>query len=159
MQSSYFVWGAGLFVGVAAEEVHTIYFNNQFPTLIKGNSVLSTGGNYTVDGPLWSAIAYLQGNESDTACGFNGEGCTLIETSLANPTAESPGSGSSTDISLITPHNFVVPVAFRYFNGCDGEGAECCLQDSCPMAFRSPNDTWVQVSCQEKDVSLEVGLS
>lgn len=35
-------------------------------------------------------------------CGFNGEGCTLIETTLINPT--SPGSGSSTDISLIPPY-------------------------------------------------------
>ncbi|KAJ7502032.1 hypothetical protein B0H11DRAFT_1611441, partial [Mycena galericulata] len=74
------------------------------PTLIKGNSVLSTGGGRVINGPLWSAIAYLQsGNESAPACGFNGEGCTFIETSLASPTAESPGFGSSTDISLIPP--------------------------------------------------------
>lgn len=33
---------------------------------------------------------------------FNGEGCTLIETTLTNPT--SAGSGSSTDISLIPPY-------------------------------------------------------
>jgi hypothetical protein len=83
MHSSYLLWGTGLLVGIAAQEVHTIYFNNQFvllltfngptpienkhrdaspelyvirgiminnidseiqPTLIKENSVLSTGG-------------------------------------------------------------------------------------------------------------------
>ena len=35
-------------------------------------------------------------------CGDNGEGCTLLETTLVNPT--SPGSGSSSDISLIPPY-------------------------------------------------------
>lgn len=35
------------------------------------------------------------------SCGDNGEGCTLVETTLVNPTT--PGSGSSTDISLIPP--------------------------------------------------------
>lgn len=34
-------------------------------------------------------------------CGFNGDGCTLVEFTLVNPT--SPGSGSSADISLISP--------------------------------------------------------
>lgn len=34
-------------------------------------------------------------------CGFNGEGCTLVETTLQNPTTA--GSGSSTDLSLIPP--------------------------------------------------------
>ena len=43
-------------------------------------------------------------------CGFNGDGCTLIETTLVNPTA--PGSGSSTDISLIPPHAFSVTSGF-----------------------------------------------
>ncbi|KAJ7938973.1 hypothetical protein B0H13DRAFT_1499779, partial [Mycena leptocephala] len=98
-------------------------------------------GNFTINGPLGSAIAYLQSsNESAPACGFNGEGCTLIETSLANPTHGGPGSGSSSDISLIPPYvQFLV--TFVYFNGCDGQGAEC-LQDDCPMAFHSPNETW-----------------
>ena len=35
-------------------------------------------------------------------CGANGEQCTLVETTLRNPT--SPGSGSSSDISLIPPY-------------------------------------------------------
>ena len=34
-------------------------------------------------------------------CGFNGEGCTLVEVTLQNPTTA--GSGSSADISLIEP--------------------------------------------------------
>ena len=43
-------------------------------------------------------------------CGFNGEGCTLIETTLVNV---APGNaGSSTDISLIPPHSFSVTSGF-----------------------------------------------
>ncbi|KAJ7844020.1 glycopeptide [Mycena olivaceomarginata] len=162
MHSSHLLWGSGLLVGIAAQEVHTIYFNNQFvllstfkiqPTLIKGNSVLSTGGNFTINGPLGSAIAYLQSS--------NGEGCTLLETSLVNPTPGDPGSGSSSDISLIPPYvcpwlpfSDSITLLCRYFNGCDGQGAEY----DCPMAFHSPNETWVQVSCQDQDANLEVGL-
>ncbi|KAF8726218.1 hypothetical protein AX14_007929 [Amanita brunnescens Koide BX004] len=40
------------------------------------------------------------------SCGLDGEGCTLIENTLVNPTT--PGSGSSTDIPLIPPHAFSV---------------------------------------------------
>ncbi|KAG6907990.1 hypothetical protein DXG01_006646 [Tephrocybe rancida] len=35
-------------------------------------------------------------------CGFNGDDCTLLETTLNNPVV--PGGGSSTDISLISPY-------------------------------------------------------
>lgn len=38
----------------------------------------------------------------NAGCGANGEGCTMVETTLVNPT--SPGSGSSTDITLISPY-------------------------------------------------------
>jgi len=87
-------------IGVQAER-HVVHFDNRCgrgtPTLIQGSNVLSTGADYVSNGPLRSAIAYLQvGN-----CGFNGDGCTMIETTLVNPT--SPGSGSSTDITLIPP--------------------------------------------------------
>ncbi|KAJ3500448.1 hypothetical protein NLJ89_g9790 [Agrocybe chaxingu] len=113
---------AAAVIGVRAE-THTIHFDNRCgfgtPTLIQGGNVLSTGADYTVDRPIFGAIAYLQtGN-----CGFNGERCTLIETTLVNPT--SPGGGSSTDISLIPPHSFSVTSGFGYYNGCDGAGADC----------------------------------
>ncbi|GAW09208.1 glycopeptide protein [Lentinula edodes] len=67
--------------------------------------VFGTGGAYTSNGPLEAAIAYL-----DVGCGANGEGCTMVETTLVNPT--SPGSGSSTDITLISPHTFSVTTGF-----------------------------------------------
>ena len=88
-----------------------------------------------------------------------------------NPT--SPGSGSSTDISLIPPHVFSVTSGFgwvfapssslilakwwvgtyaSYFNGCDGAGADCTNQN-CNTAFHQPNDTGVQVACQIDNVS------
>ncbi|KAF7368078.1 Glycopeptide [Mycena sanguinolenta] len=88
-------------IGHALAESHTVTFSNRCghgtPKLIgQHGAVLSSGGAHTSHGPLIGAIAYLQtGN-----CGFNGEGCTLVETTLKNPTT--PGSGSSTDIS---PHS------------------------------------------------------
>ncbi|KAF5309381.1 hypothetical protein D9619_012482 [Psilocybe cf. subviscida] len=137
----------------AMAETHTVHFDNRCgfgtPTLIQGGNVLSTGGDFTSNGPLTAAIAYLQtGN-----CGFNGEGCTLIETTLVNPT--SPGSGSSTDISLISPHAFSVASGFGYFDGCDGSGADCS-DGNCPSAFRQSNDNQVQVACQSNNVNLAI---
>ncbi|KJA28799.1 hypothetical protein HYPSUDRAFT_154879 [Hypholoma sublateritium FD-334 SS-4] len=143
---------AAVAIGVQAE-THTVTFTNKCghgtPTLIQGPNVLSTGADYTSNGPLISAIAYLQTG----ACGFNGEGCTLIETTLVNPT--SPGSGSSTDISLIPPHAFSVTSGFAYFNGCDGAGADC-TNPNCPTAFFQPDDTTVQVACQVDNVNLVI---
>ncbi|KAI0321558.1 glycopeptide [Amylostereum chailletii] len=138
--------------GVYAES-HTVTFDNRCgfgtPTLKANGVTLSTGGAYTRNGPLLGAIAYLQtGN-----CGANGENCLLLETTLVNPTA--PGSGSSTDLSLIPPHAFSVTTGFGYYNGCDGAGADC-TNANCPTAFRSPGDTFVQVACQANNVNLAI---
>ncbi|KAI0073021.1 hypothetical protein K474DRAFT_1667119 [Panus rudis PR-1116 ss-1] len=135
-------------------ETHTIVFDNRCgrgtPTLRAQNgAVLSTGGAVTINGPLIGAIAYVQVSN----CGNNGEGCTLIETTLRNP--PSPGAGSSTDISLIPPHAFSVTSGFGYFNGCDGAGADC-TNANCPTAFHNPDDTFVQVACQSNDVNLAI---
>ncbi|KAJ7098515.1 Glp-like protein [Mycena belliarum] len=139
-------------VGVQAEQ-HTVTFDNRCgfgtPTLIQGPNVLSTGGAYTVNGPLFSAIAYLQTG----SCGFNGDGCTMVETTLKNP--DSPGGGSSTDITLIPPHSFSVTTGFGYYNGCDNTGADC-TNSNCPTAFHQSSDTQVQVACQQNDVNLVV---
>ncbi|KAF8320240.1 hypothetical protein F5887DRAFT_1087898 [Amanita rubescens] len=148
------VLSALAFAAVIRAETHTITFQNNCgfgtPTLIQGPNVLSTGGAYTSNGPLISLIAYLQ---NGSQCGFNGEGCTTIETTLVNPT--SPGSGSSTDISLIPPHAFSVTAGFGYYNGCDGTGADC-TSSTCPTAFFKPDDTQVQVACQVDDVNLVI---
>ncbi|KAF8577176.1 glycopeptide [Ramaria rubella] len=137
-------------VSVAAES-HTVTFTNKCgkgtPLLKANGQTLSTGGSFTINGPLVSAIAYT-GN-----CGDNGEGCTLVETTLQNPTT--PGSGSSTDISLIPPHTFSVTSGFGYFNGCDGQGADC-TSESCPQAFHVSTDTGVQVACQTPNVNLAI---
>ncbi|KAF9561904.1 glycopeptide [Agrocybe pediades] len=139
-------------VGAHAES-HTVRFTNRCgfgtPRLIQGGNVLSTGGDFTSNGPLVGAIAYLQTG----SCGFNGEGCTLIETTLRNPT--SPGSGSSTDISLIAPHSFSVTSGFGYFNGCDGAGTNC-NGPNCNTAFHVPTDNQVQVACQSSNVNLAI---
>ena len=59
--------------------------------------------------PLWGINT---GRIPAGECLFNGEHCSLLEMTLVNPTQ--PGAGSSTDISLITPHAFNVPTSFRY---------------------------------------------
>ncbi|KIK70364.1 hypothetical protein GYMLUDRAFT_32367 [Collybiopsis luxurians FD-317 M1] len=142
---------AAVVVGVQAE-THTVTFTNNCgrgtPLLKQNGNTLSTGGAFTSNGPLEAAIAYL-----DVGCGANGEGCTLIETTLVNPT--SPGSGSSTDISLIPPHAFSVTSGFGYYNGCDGAGADC-TEAGCPTAFENPSQTDRQVACQVDNVNLAI---
>ncbi|KAJ7462289.1 hypothetical protein B0H11DRAFT_2054923 [Mycena galericulata] len=131
-------------------ESHTIKFNNQCgfgtPQLIQGGNVLTTT-SYTSTGELSSAIAYLQTG----SCGFNGEQCTLLEMTMTNPTVV--GGGSSADISLITPHTFNVATSIEFYGGCDGVGTTCG-SESCATAFKQPDDTWVQVACQDDNANL-----
>ncbi|KAJ7605191.1 glycopeptide [Roridomyces roridus] len=139
-------------VSAVRGESHTVTFVNKcgkgMPRLIQGSSTLSTGAAHTVNGPLIGAIAYLQTG----SCGFNGESCTMVETTLKNPTT--PGSGSSTDITLIAPHKFSVTTGFKYTNGCS-TGADC-TSASCKTAFHVSTDTQVQVACQANNVNLEI---
>ncbi|KAJ3995157.1 hypothetical protein F5050DRAFT_1808922 [Lentinula boryana] len=136
----------------AQAETHTVTFTNLcgkgVPTLKANGVTLSTGGAYTSNGPLEGAIAYL-----DVGCGANGEGCTMIETTLVNPTTA--GSGSGTDITLISPHSFSVTTGFGYYNGCDGAGADC-TSASCSTAFHVASDTGVQIACQVDNVDLAI---
>ncbi|KAI0081909.1 hypothetical protein K474DRAFT_1013834 [Panus rudis PR-1116 ss-1] len=140
---------------VSAAEQHIVRFQNSCgrgtPTLIQGAKTLSTGKDFTSNGPLISAIAYLQTGQ----CGFNGEKCATIELTLKDPDPGSPGSGSSVDISLIPPLSLNVPVSFSYFGGCDGTGASC-ETNGCKSAFAKPDDTFVQVACQTKNVNVLV---
>ncbi|KAJ6490119.1 hypothetical protein C8R45DRAFT_868179 [Mycena sanguinolenta] len=132
--------------GKALAETHTITFINHCgfgtPTLISQNGVvLSTGPAYTSNGPIIDAIAYLQTG----GCGFNGEGCTIVEINLKNPAT--PSSGSNTDISLIPPHTFSVTTGFSYLGACAPAGADC------------PNvncDAGVPVACQEDNANLVI---
>ncbi|OBZ68278.1 hypothetical protein A0H81_11971 [Grifola frondosa] len=144
----------GTITGVSAEQ-HTIRFQNNCgkgtPQLVQNGNILSTGQDYVSNGPFTAGIAYLQTGE----CLLNGEGCTLLEMTLVNPTA--PGSGSSTDISLIPPHAFNVEASFSYFDGCDGAGATCS-SSTCPTAFFQPNDNQVQVQCQTDNVNLLISF-
>ncbi|CAK5270796.1 unnamed protein product [Mycena citricolor] len=138
--ASAFVLAAFAAAGVMAEQ-HTVHFSNNCgfgtPTLIQGPNVLSTGGDFTSNGPLISAIAYLQTG----SCGFNGEGCTLVELTLTN-------GFSSADISLIPPHAFSVTSGFGYFNGC--------TNPSCPTAFFNPDETFKQVGCPAANCNLAI---
>ncbi|PPQ65445.1 LOW QUALITY PROTEIN: hypothetical protein CVT26_000097 [Gymnopilus dilepis] len=155
-------------VRVGAEK-HTVTFNNQCghgtPQLIQNGKVLSSGQPFTSNGPLSSAIAFLHSTTTlgvadlfhsylqTGECLLNGEGCTLVETTLVN--SNCVGCGSSSDISLIPPHAFSVPVQFSYSGGCDGQGATCTTAD-CKTAFFVPDDNQVQVECQANDVDLVI---
>ncbi|KAI0780202.1 hypothetical protein C8Q74DRAFT_1367962 [Fomes fomentarius] len=143
---------AALFAAVSVRaEQHTIRFENKCgkgtPQLIQDGKVLSTGKDFVSNGPFSAGIAYLQTGD----CLFNGENCALLEMTLVNPTA--PGTGSSTDISLIAPHAFNVPTSFSYFGGCEGHGATCDSAN-CNTAFFQPNDNQVQVQCENNNVNL-----
>ncbi|CAK5270791.1 unnamed protein product, partial [Mycena citricolor] len=124
-------------VTTVSAEQHTINLVNNCgfgtPTLILNGGIVSTGGSWTHGGPINGAIAYLQTG----GCGFNGENCLMVETTLA-------GGFSSTDLTLIPPHAFSVTTGFGYWGGCDGAGADC-TGPSCGTAFHQPSDTFVQV--------------
>ncbi|KIP09770.1 hypothetical protein PHLGIDRAFT_116091 [Phlebiopsis gigantea 11061_1 CR5-6] len=124
------------------------------PVLKANGKTLASGKDTTINGPLIAAISFLQ----DGKCGANGERCTLVETTLKDPTPGQPGSGSSTDISLIPPLKFSETASFKYTNaGCKGEGKTCTKPD-CKDAFHKPDDTHVQVACQGKNVGLEISF-
>ncbi|KII85627.1 hypothetical protein PLICRDRAFT_178672 [Plicaturopsis crispa FD-325 SS-3] len=145
-----FVAAAVAVVQVSAESHVVTLVNNcgrGTPVLKVNGNTLSTGGSYVSNGPLVAAISYL-----DTGCGADGEGCTLVETTMKNPTT--PGSGSSTDISLIPPLAFSVKASFAYKNGCSN-GASCDSA-SCPTAFHVPTDTHVQQACQADNAGLTI---
>ncbi|KAJ4487803.1 glycopeptide [Lentinula aciculospora] len=125
---------AALIIGAQAE-THIITFTNLcgrgVPTSKENGVTLSTGGAVTF------------------------EGCLMVETTLVNPTT--PGSGSSTDLTLITPHSFSVTTGFGYFGGCNGAGADC-VSASCTTAFHVSTDTGVQVACQSDNVNLAIAF-
>ncbi|THU92367.1 glycopeptide [Dendrothele bispora CBS 962.96] len=137
----------------ANAESHTINFTNNCgrgtPQLVQNGNILSSGQPFTSNGPFTAGIAYLQTG----GCGLNGDNCMTVEMTLQNPT--SPGSGSSTDLSLIPPLAFNVPIRFEYANGCDGQG-QTCGDANCNTAFHVPTDNQVQVACQSNDVNLNV---
>ncbi|KAG1894740.1 uncharacterized protein F5891DRAFT_1061286 [Suillus fuscotomentosus] len=153
--SLFFSFFLGIFsvIGVGAE-THTIKFINQCgygtPCLVENGRNVSTGQDYVVDS-MFSGIAYLQTGQCDT----NGEGCTLLEMNLVNPTC--PGCGSSVDISLIDPHRFNVEASFAYYNGCDGFGADC-NSPNCAVAFYAPEDWYAQRQCETNDVDLLIAF-
>ncbi|KAF8202588.1 glycopeptide [Mycena galopus ATCC 62051] len=124
---------------VALAESHTVTFDNRAARP-------SPPGSLTP-----ATVLSLAPLPSSRPCDFNGEGYTLVETTLVNPGA--PGSGSSTDLSLIPSHSFSVTTGFGYTGGCAPAGADC-NNANCNTAFHNSNDNFVQVACQQNDASL-----
>ncbi|KAF9476658.1 hypothetical protein BDN70DRAFT_882125 [Pholiota conissans] len=120
---------------IGARASHTISFINNCgfgtPTLLQGNTVLSTGGAFTSNG--WpSAIAFLQTG----SCGINGEDCTFVDITPTNS-----GSGVSVNISVPPPPlSARGSVKFAFTNGCSG--TETCTGTKCattPVECDAPN--------------------
>ncbi|KAJ7262192.1 hypothetical protein B0H12DRAFT_1104707 [Mycena haematopus] len=133
----------------AHAESHTVKFDNSRPQLIKGGVVL-TSTSYTSTGDLDAAIASVSSNLSGD-CLFNGENCTLLELTMTNPV--SVGGGSISLNSAV----YLILTRLRFYGGCDGIGTTCNSQ-SCTTAFRHPDDTWVQIACQENNVNLLISF-
>ncbi|KDR84622.1 hypothetical protein GALMADRAFT_133877 [Galerina marginata CBS 339.88] len=157
---------AAAIVGVSAE-THTVHFTNRCgrgtPKLVQAGRILSNGEDYTSNGICKQASGHNRTHHEPTLtqgsltgnCLLNGEHCMTIETTLVNPDPARPGSGSSTDLSLIPPLAFSVTSGFGYYNGCDGAGSSC-NNANCNTAFHIPTDTFVQVGCQTNNVNLAI---
>ncbi|KAI1794172.1 glycopeptide [Ganoderma leucocontextum] len=145
---------AGSVAGATTEKHHITFTNHcghGTPMLIQGPHVLSKGKPYTHRGPLISAIAYLQTGK----CGFNGDHCLTLETTLKNPNC--PGCGSSTDLTLIPPHKFHVKTSFKYHHGCHTQHATCTSQRcGTKNAFFKTDDYTAQRQCETNNVGLEI---
>ncbi|SJL17985.1 uncharacterized protein ARMOST_21556 [Armillaria ostoyae] len=144
---------AAVFVATAYAESHTVRMTNRCesgtPMLTDQGGHLLSRGSYTSNGALVGVRAWLQTG----AYGGSGADCTIVEMTLRNP--QSPGAGSSADISIIQPGNkFTTATAFQYFDGCDGQGKSCNNADcSSSDAFHTPTDYGAQVQCEINNVS------
>ncbi|THU95973.1 hypothetical protein K435DRAFT_110196 [Dendrothele bispora CBS 962.96] len=132
-------------------ESHIVNLINQCgfgePVLLQnGNPIQLSGNKLTSNGAFTAGVAYLDtGN-----CGTLSNDCIVVEMSLQN-------SGvSAADISLISPHEFNVPVRFEFANGnCTGQG-QTCSNESCNNALHDPTDVQGTVICQEENVGLDI---
>ena len=93
------------------------------------------------------------------SCSFNGEGCTLVETTLQNPTT--PGSGFSTDISLILSYISLSPRVT--WNHCRLNTNHLAMLSQLPLALGEYcfSGLWIKQSFQlakfwSKDTSMDV---
>ncbi|KZT07548.1 uncharacterized protein LAESUDRAFT_115317 [Laetiporus sulphureus 93-53] len=143
-----FVIAASAFIHVIAES-HTVTFVNDCgsgtPYLRAQNgTVLSTGEAYTINGPLVDGYAYLQTG----ACDDQGNNCTVVEFTLQN-------GDTSAIIDLVPPHVFSVATGYGFYNGCDGDGADCTVAD-CASAYRGGAGVYPAIPCAGDNVDLAV---
>ncbi|TDL18828.1 hypothetical protein BD410DRAFT_686748, partial [Rickenella mellea] len=82
-------------------------------------------------------------------CGFNGENCTVLETSLQIPT--SPDTGSETDISLTAPCT-TNGYAFKILCPRNPTGSTANLTE----AFHEPGNPPAQAVWQANNVDLAI---
>ncbi|KAJ3981330.1 hypothetical protein F5890DRAFT_1477026 [Lentinula detonsa] len=100
-------------MGVQAE-THTVTLSNYCGSGINAQPQIS----------FWVPLSYLDTGNYSSSCGANGEGCTVLETTLDN------AQGSSTTFNMTS---YSIPTGFGYYNGCDGEGWDC-TNLGCPGA-------------------------
>ncbi|GJE97618.1 glycopeptide [Phanerochaete sordida] len=160
-----------LAVAAAAAEHHTVHFVNQCglgtPILQQNGQTLSTGADYTSNGSLSNAVAFLQIG----GCGPIGQGCITVEMTLENPT-------STADIALIPPYAlstsylsfatadaaaalqsfaFMTPIAFE-FTGArrTGSGASCTVPECSGPGIEGSNPNDLPIVCDGKNVGITI---
>ncbi|KLO16733.1 hypothetical protein SCHPADRAFT_198248 [Schizopora paradoxa] len=145
--------------GVASvtAESHTIHFTNLCgfgtPIIAQNGIILSTGADFTTNGPFIDGMAYLQTG----GCGLNGEGCTIVETTLRNPTTLG-GNGSCTEI-VQTSTDFL-SIEFSYFinnSGCITITGGNCPANCSTGLVPFPSQTEC-VTCDLDNVNLAINL-
>ncbi|RDB20751.1 hypothetical protein Hypma_012227 [Hypsizygus marmoreus] len=157
-------------VGVYAER-HTVHFDNRCgfgtPTLVQSGRILSTGGDYTINGPLLGAILLANWRVQAEWRRMHPRRDHLNEPHISWKWFKYRYLTYSSvcfhlDFTVIWRYltfswrlAFSVTSGFGYYNGCDGAGANC-NNPNCPTAFHVPSDTFVQVACQVNDVNLAI---
>ncbi|CAK5270797.1 unnamed protein product [Mycena citricolor] len=133
-----FVLAALAATGVMAEQRTVTVVNNcgyGTPTFTNAGNVVTTGASFLFS---QATAVYLQNG----SCGPNGERCTAVHLAQASTL------GLSYRISVTPPNAYTVPVSVHFYNGCEGQGAECKDPSCLGSALRG--------ECFLKDSDLQI---
>ncbi|KAJ7638148.1 hypothetical protein B0H17DRAFT_1216809 [Mycena rosella] len=135
----------------------------QIPAAHLHHLLNSYSSDFTINGPLLGAIAYLQTGENILdiiEMMTSRQPAKVVADSMAKAAPWSKpalcnNGFSSAELSLIPSHSFFVTIGFGFFDGCDGAGADCTFP-RCEPEFTDPSQTFKQVGCGAANVNLAV---
>ncbi|WVW80521.1 hypothetical protein I302_102506 [Kwoniella bestiolae CBS 10118] len=110
-------------------------------------------GSITINGPVDSGIAWMDGTKHN--CGFDGTGCGFTEFSLLN------SGQNSADYSLLTTglgdHYFKYAMDFRFTGQCTKAPGKCVSGEDCPGAYTG-TDTFsgTPPTCPGQNVGIHI---